>query len=290
MIRLTNPRERFIPCATMLLTAGIGDFLALDSFLPCKFKKSLKTICYGTRAYKEIIELVKSFKEYENVKSHVNLFEGYNRAIPVCVSKYDVKNKLIHMRKHDRSEVLLDSCSDFSVAHMFSNCVDYKESSAICNNVSDINNKFPLPEKFQILCPYSVNNVSGRDFTKAEMEFVINILVKKLQINFVVLGVGGYKIPKNPKILNLMNRTTYLDCIEIMKKAKGYVGIDSSLSVLAPKLYLPENIIIKMSSDWTHRFRNVYYAPYFEPSFLKRSLFKAYEVGQKLKTKNSLKI
>lgn len=75
----------------MLLTAGIGDFLALDSFLPYQLKKGLKTICYATRAYKQIIELINSFKEYDESINHVNLFENYNRAIPVCMSKYDVK-------------------------------------------------------------------------------------------------------------------------------------------------------------------------------------------------------
>jgi ADP-heptose:LPS heptosyltransferase len=61
-------------------------------------------------------------------------------------------------------------------------------------------------------------------------------------------------------LINLNQQTDLIVSIEILKGAKGYIGVDSCLSVLAAKLF-DEHLFVKSTDRHLLRWKHVYYAP-----------------------------
>ena len=84
----------------------------------------------------------------------------------------------------------------------------------------------------------------------------------------VVLNVGNDFIPTDDVIINLNNQTNFLESIEILKKGSGYLGVDSSLSVLATKLFPVSNLYVKSQNHHLQNFKHIYYMPQTDFSFI----------------------
>lgn len=195
---------------------------------------------------------------------------------------------------------LLTNVQDMSIAKVFPqipNKRPYNNSSYLKYNLTDVSG-FNLPGnvkfiedinnferikyiklfdtneeiKYFTICPYSPNDRrNSRDFSESDWDFTIKKLESQ-KVFGVVLNIGNDFIPEHPLIINLSNKTDFIQSIEIMKKAKGYIGIDSSLSVFAPKLFKTENIIIKSNNQHCYSNKKIYYAPETKCDFIKRKL------------------
>lgn len=112
---------------------------------------------------------------------------------------------------------------------------------------------------------------SPRNFTLNDWDFIVNCS-KKSKFPLVILGLGEYFVPKESNIIDLSNKTTFLESIEILKNGYGYWGIDSVFSVFATKVFPANRLMIKTINTWCLKCAYIYYAPFKEFPFLGEDL------------------
>lgn len=301
----------YIPLVkNILFTGGIGDVLAIESFLSNEQRQKLEGIYYATRAHKVIREIFNALPNYPNLKRHVILWDDFSHRFA-----FHNKNELIEqinphkgnteadwnlrISRYQRWQKLLEGVGDYSIAMLFPQCNPffrpYNGSSPLIHEVANISRfclpdqddflekekdrvahlmtlgEIPKPLSYIIVCPYTINDRrdSGRDFTAHDWEFLTNYLTKR-KCFAVILNIGDDPIPEHPLIINLANQTSFLESIEVLKRAKGYIGIDSSLSVLAAKLFNHPDLMIKSNNNHCYMWAGVYYTPHIESPFLMR--------------------
>jgi hypothetical protein len=88
----------------------------------------------------------------------------------------------------------------------------------------------------------------------------------------VVINRGNEFIPENPYLVNLNNKTNIKEAVEVVKHAQGYIGIDSAFSVIAAKIFPPENISIKSLNEHCYKFAHIYFKPFKSFDFLKEQI------------------
>lgn len=237
---------------TILLTGGVGDIIALESFMDDEFIINLRRIAYATRATNSLMNMFKSCPKFDHIEHHV-LRDGPR--------VFFDRRGVVESFRGNTIPPILNECIDLSILDSFYKCQDYIGTSFI-ENRADIS-RFDLPKDYWVLCPASVNFIKSRDFGILEWE-----KIQKLELmgyRFVVLGMGNFHIPTG---INLMNKTTWAEALKITYGAIGYIGIDSALSVYAAKVMNSKNLIIRMSNDFTNKFKHVYYAPNIRFPFL----------------------
>lgn len=299
----------YIPIVkSILLTGGIGDVIALESFFSDEQRQSLESIYYATRAHKTIRQIFEALPNYPSLKRHVIIWEDFSR-----VFAFHSKNELVEhinpqqgsteqdwqarISRYQRWMSLLEPVADFSISMRFPQCNcyfrPYNGSSLLKHKIADIfrfclpgSDEFllkerhriahlmtlgnlPNPVEFIIVCPCTINDRrdSGRDFKDYDWEFLKAYLTKRRCFG-VILNIGDDPVPEHPLLINLTNKTSFLESVEILKKASGYIGIDSSLSVLAAKVFSPPHLAIKSNNNHCYIWSAVYYAPQIEQPFL----------------------
>jgi ADP-heptose:LPS heptosyltransferase len=119
-----------------------------------------------------------------------------------------------------------------------------------------------------VLCPFSTDKRSKeRDFNAEDWNQTLKFLEQK-DIKGVVINSGNDIVPKNSYLIDLSNLTKIEEAVEIVKAAKGYLGIDSWLSVLAAKVF--NSLSLQIKSVNSHCLNNAafYYAPKKEFNFI----------------------
>lgn len=249
---------------SVLFTGGIGDVITVESYLPVTTSQSIKHIYYATRAHKALSSLFGlGLVSFPNLQSQVALWEDFSNLFAFG-AKEQVQHKL-----HSSNKQLPDNWSrvaDCSI-HKFFPDVDagwfpYKGSCFLQQEIAPVD-KFNLPADFVCICPYTVNDrrFANRDFSTADWTNVLAEITKR-GVAGVVLNTGPDPIPEHPNIINLSNKTTLPESVEILKYSVGYMGIDSCLSVLAAQLFDRENLFIKSNNQHLFTWRHVYYAPH----------------------------
>jgi len=109
------------------------------------------------------------------------------------------------------------------------------------------------------ICPTSGNEASGRNFDDADWRNVIDQLERDDKKS-IVLGIVG-EVPKHKRLINLMNCCTMSQCIEILKKSDGYIGIDSCLAVLACQIFPNDKLQIKSVNCYYNMHKRLFAAP-----------------------------
>ena len=156
------------------------------------------------------------------------------KTIPYIENKIHL-DKLLEVKPKNWEKVV-----DYSIFTVFKKDLlsKFRGSSFLKNKLVEINQT--LPKEFIVIAPNSVMRSQGsrKDIDQLEWKNIVNYLSQTDQYA-VVLGIheDSYQIPSHPRIINLMSRTTLEESIEIIKKANGYIGIDSFLSVLASQLF-----------------------------------------------------
>ena len=139
------------------------------------------------------------------------------------------------------------------------------------NTLANIAN-FNLPENIITILPYSNDKRNKkRDFDAKDWENCIDFL-KKNNYKGIVLNEGNDIVPENEIIINLSNKTSLLESIEILKFSNGYFGIDSWLSVLAAKLFDVPLLQIKSNNQHCIFHAYCYFAPHTNFSFIKKQI------------------
>jgi hypothetical protein len=245
---------------SIFVSGGIGDIVSIDSFLSDEIKESIETVYYGSKQAIVIQKMFKAVPEYKNIKNHIIVWDDFNE-IPVFMYKSECASE-------DKS--FLQSI-DFSIANVFPQFSTYNKSVWIDHTLCEI--KVELPEDYVVICPYSINldRSGNRNFSEADWVETLKFLEKK-NIKGIVLNGEKDPVLQHLNLIDYSGQTDILESIEILKKSKYYIGIDSSFGVLAAKLLAADHIVIKMISLHGISWKNIYWAPQTEFPFLKNKI------------------
>jgi hypothetical protein len=259
-----------------LVTGGIGDFIAMDYYY--KF----------SRRY-NLIFLTKSGKSMRD------LFRFYGYPMKYFALYYDWNN---HNSPGfwDTSEVVLNypqiqRLKDINYIHISDYFVPMLK---IVNNESkflyywlihsqhpEIIEEFNLPENIAFIAPYTEDvNITcihcyKRHSSTYRCEYTRNFvdkdyintccILKSRGLIGVIISYENINIPESIQsmFINLSTKTTLEQCVEILKKSKCYIGIDTCFSVIASKIITdPQNIFIKSNNNGLYKYANNYYYPH----------------------------
>jgi hypothetical protein len=260
---------RTVAPSAIFLSGGIGDVLALESFMSNEERNCLKTIYYGTNKSDFIQNMFCSLPNFPLLKNHEVLWNDFSQFW--CFLR---KNEcLSKMSKNKISEDILMS-NDYGIISMFPKIKSGKQftgSSFLKFDVADIK-LLCLPENYYVVCPYSTDKrLNTRDFNESDWNNCINKL-KSIGIKGVVLNQGPDIVPNDTQLINMSNSCSLLQAFEILKKSKGYIGIDSALSVLAAQLFQHPNLSIKSQSQHCYDNIKCYYPTQKNMNFISKKI------------------
>jgi hypothetical protein len=273
-LRLPQPSEQVHIVdvnPVVLFTGGIGDIFALESYFTDKQRNSLSTILYATNKQNHIQTLFEALVDYPNLKSHTVVWDDFQNFW--C---FLFKKEVIDRLGGNAMQELIN-CEDYGIVTKFQQIklgkLNYNNSSFLKASLTDVTS-FNLPYSYVILAPYSTDKRnSGRDFTQQDWARAIEWIANKDMIG-VVINQGNDVVPDHSRIINLSNKTTILEAVEILKKAKAYIGIDTWLSVLAAKLFERPMLAIKSNNHHCYDNKSIYFAPKKTFDFLGNDLGK----------------
>jgi hypothetical protein len=106
----------------------------------------------------------------------------------------------------------------------------------------------------------------SRNFTKIDFNGTYKILKNNNLIGVIISNKQvAIDDSMNDHFINLSTKTTLLESIEIMKKCKFYIGIDSLFSIIASKIFNSRNIYIKSNNQGFYINKNIYCFPRGKP-------------------------
>lgn len=261
------PRERLMPPPSdeaILLTGGIGDVIALESFMPAELKNKMHTIYYATRAAESIKELFSSIGTFPALKNQEVVWDQFDDFFAIY-SKAQCTYTL------DEPPKDWNVVSDWSIVPKFQEIelgeYEYNGSSFLSTHIPIVGG-LELPDDYIVIVPASENDPRrpDRSFTKQDWSNTFDHLYRN-GVKGVVLGTGDYSVPEDSMLIDMTNKTSLLMSIAILKGARGYIGIDSCLSVLAAKLF-DQHLFVKSDDKHLLRWKHVYYAPKKDFSFI----------------------
>jgi hypothetical protein len=254
--------------ASILLTGGLGDVLAIEAFFSDGLRSKLKTICYATHKSGLIQSCFKAVPTYK-VTSLIVWSDFKN--FWCFYSKAEVQAKL----GTHRAPVEFYMAQDYSINAVFPRIrtkdLVYNGSSFVNHTLADIN-QFSLPDSYLTVVPYSSDKrIAERDFNDDDWNDLLHY-ARQHALPLVVLNDKQEKVPTDPLITNLSGKTTVVQAIEVVKKGCGYVGIDSSMSVIAAKVFTSDRLAVRSRNDHCYNNQDIYYAPQTDFSFISRSV------------------
>ena len=271
---MSNENRLFYEYACV--TFGIGDFIAFESFLTDKEKANLK----------EIIFIV---NENNNNETRLGIIKNnvfYNKKIKITIIPKPNTKSLgfinerrrlleIHMSNNlylanDKHKMLTDY-KFYNQNYQYKKIVEnqnLKNYSFIKQKLCEIN-KFKLPQEYISISAWTRNNTKPKRLFDVEDWYETIKILKLNNVKGVILNNEKWyldnlwfkEIIKEDCFINLVGKTNYLEAIEIVKKSNGFIGIDSSLSIIATQSLQEKSIIIKTNTDsGAHIFFNYYYS------------------------------
>lgn len=242
----------------ILITGGIGDAIVLESILEPAEREKVQKIYYACPNAKTIKLIFESLPNYPRLKEHI--------VLPTGAKVFNDMNALV---MEGYGTVPAD---DYSIVKIFpQEHRRYVGSSLLTYRLSEPPSD--LPENFIVVIPQSSWGFwKDRNFTFTDWQVCLRFLEK-----YDLFGVMLYQGPepidkKHPRLINLSNQLDILEAVEVMRRAQGYMGIDSALSVLAPKLYPACRIAIKSVWEHLYHWKHVYYLPHKDFPFVNRKL------------------
>lgn len=260
----------------VILTGGIGDVIAVESFVFKKYHNKIDNVFLATRGYKEIELLLKTVYPEINI---INLFPkfpdefyAFMTAKQVLDYLYDNDYYNIGVIGLQKSDNVLVDLSIYPIFNKIKNGeLKYDESSFIIKKLNPLNN-FDLPNEYVSVITTSnrdpYHKARGRNLTTDEIQNVVDVC-KKNEIKGVCVYCNCIK-PHND-LIHIKN-STMLESLELVKNSVGYIGIDSWLSVIGGYVFNNKNIKIKSFNQHAFDNRECYYplvnrSDLFSPSF-----------------------
>lgn len=251
------------------ITGGVGDVLAVECFLTDAQRNELSTIYYATNKHILVENLFKSLDCFPKLKNHVKLWQDFSNFWAFYyLEDFIIKSKF-------KNKKIFEDCLDLSIFTFFQKIkkekISYNSCSFLEKKLTDIEH-IDLPNEYIVVSPCSTDKrLPDRDFSKEDWDQTNNFL-KKHDLKGVILYEGKDVLPEYKNIKNLQNKTSILESIEILKGAKGYIGIDSWSSVLAAKLFEEPYLQIKSINNHCYENAEIYYAPKTKFNFIVKEI------------------
>jgi hypothetical protein len=265
--------------ASILLTGGLGDVLALEAFFSDGLRNNLQTICYATHKSAMIQSCFKAVPTYK--ATPLIIWSDFNN-FWCFYSKSEVQTRLANRR--ERAPVEFYTAQDYSINTVFPRIrnkdLTYNGSSFLKHKLADLS-RFNLPQRYLTVAPYSSDKRNHeRDFDDEDWKGLL-VYSKQHELPLVILNDRLETVPGDSLITDLSGKTTVTQALEVVKGGCGYVGIDSSLSVIAAKAFPKERLAVRSRNGHCYNWQDVYYAPQTDFSFISRSVdyqrFKVHE-------------
>lgn len=255
-----------------LITAGIGDFLTIESYLSDDFLSKIEKIYLATPRNEEIKNVIKLYSQIKDVQ-----IENVSWNFQLTPSIRDKEHlALVYEASNATLNLDLNKIVDLSISVLFRTSIlqNFKGSSLLKNKLASISHQ--LPEKYIVICPSSTLRAvnSRKDIETSEWE---NILFHLIQTDryAVVLGLADptCEVPNNHRVINLLGKTSFAESVEILKSATGYIGIDSALSVLAAQKFDASQLLIKSCNPILSFTKQYYYFPHTDFDFICNAVY-----------------
>lgn len=225
---------------------GVGDFLQVESYWPFEEKAQLRAVHHawidspGSRALRSIMDACPTFRDVR----HLRL--AYPTEQPEGAYSTLRDQGILHRLPFVGSAFL---------AHPLA-----------CGELPD------LPREFVYVLPSTPFNAAdvqaSRNMRGEEWGGVIDWLEARGATGLVVNAAGGMAPPDHPRLLDLTGKTSLPQSIEILKRASGYIGIDSCMAILAAQLFKPDDLLIRTTNQHIVESPWLYYSPQSDFSFL----------------------
>lgn len=249
----------------LLLTGGIGDVITVESYMAPAFRESLHSLYLATPQADNIKTL------FEALPAHVFPNLESIEVIPVDFSPpfncIVMKQQLWHYLACKGQRVdWLAHVADGSIIKVFADVrsgkLQYQGSSFASNYLAELP---ALPTEYAAIHPASVDNVQQRSFTDQDWDATRQYL-KQQNLRGVVIG-RNVEVPHG--FINMVGKTSIPEAVEIVRRAKAYVGIDSYASVIASKVLTSVQIKVKsLHQRYLLPHAAIYYAPHKDISFI----------------------
>jgi hypothetical protein len=265
---------------SILLTGGLGDVLAIEAFFSDGLRNKLQTICYATQKSAMIHSCFKALPNYK--ATPIIVWSEFNN-FWCFYTKEEVQAKF--NGKGGRPPTEFYFSQDYSINTIFPRIrnrdLAYNGSSFVNHKLTDITD-LKLPARYLTVAPYSSDKRNGeRDFKEDDWNELLKY-ANQHQLPLVVLNDKAEQVPSDPLITDLSGRTTVVQALEVVKAGCGYVGIDSSVSVIAAKLFTKDKLAVRSRNGHCYAYQDIYYAPQTDFSFIARSVdysrLKAHEI------------
>jgi hypothetical protein len=151
----------------------------------------------------------------------------------------------------------------------------YRGSPLVESKLCDPFEKWPLPDRYIAVHPFSVNAPTlERDFTASEWMAVQRYAVRE-SMPIVIVNKGGEKMRDQFGICNdVSDLCDVLESIEIVKRAAAFVGCSSFLASIAAKTLDAQALFVKANWSVKRFYYWLYYAPQETNSFITDDLRK----------------
>ena len=239
----------------IFITGGIGDFLRIvDCSLDISIKNNLDTIYLACSRHKEITDLIRYSKDYifHDIKILWNELEDYSDPRFSSKAYYSLEHFTRITRKSIKPAI------DCSIKKLFIKKT-YNTDTFLFKEKEQF--KYPynintgVLKNYISICPYSYDDRNQRNFTQIDWRNTISIL-ESTMLNGVVLGSHYGNVPKHPLLLNLINKTSVVESLEICNSSLGYLGIDSWLSTIGALVYLKNKHTLQIKCNNPHGFKH----------------------------------
>jgi hypothetical protein len=224
---------------------GTGDFFNAESFWSPAQKASLEVVYHAWLAgagSQALISAMRASPTYRHVE-HLSL------DYPTQVNPGVIK-----------------TLRDHSISHLKT-----FHGSAFLSDKLDVDEGNYPPCYFDVIVPSTPKNGPACDRWVRPEEWapILDRLEQRNTFGLILNIPGGRSsVPTHPRIIDWTGRTSLPQAIEILKRAKGYIGVDSCLAILAAELFEDSDLMIRTNNPYVYRYPWLHYSPQTDFSFL----------------------
>lgn len=250
----------------VLLTCGLGDFVAIDSFMAKDERLAVDTVHWATRARAAMVDLVPFV--FPNVTWHVIQRDTWGAPFTsdFCVSSRDELPGL----PADVIDLSVTNVAD----DVRAGARGFTGSRFVGRTLCDVSH-LGLPSRYVVVHPFSENaRTDERDMTQPEW-LAVQRYASDIGLPVVVLNKGGEPLEnKRRGVIDLSDRTTLLQGIEVTKHADVFIGCSSVFAAIAAKVLPQSRVFVKANHSVRRFFYWLYYSPLDTNTFVTDDLRK----------------
>lgn len=256
------PREKVQPSKSILITGGLGDVLAMERYFSQSHRDKLEKIYLATPADNLLRELFKDWRV-----ECISLWEDFSAG--AFFSKEDLSLAILEARGDFPEDWV--SVEDWSIRRKFAEI----ELGMLDRGRSSFLGKTPgvrIAGEYDIVFPATENfeRTRNRNVDAKDWESIRDWLSRRGTTG-VILGKTPISFDKSGMV-DLIGSTSLEDSIGLLAGARGYIGVDSFLSVLASDLFAPRDMRVKSKNPHLDRWKRIYFGG-DDFSFMRKNLW-----------------